>query len=208
MNQLEGKDQVGSNAYLAAAFAIAFSVLLIIPMWAYYGVLLPSEGGHGHAHGGEEAMSAEKFEELSRRFIEEHRLPDGSVRVRHGSSVYVLASQYTFTPNTIRLTAGEEYELRMLSADVVHAFSIQMGGTSYNAVVMPKAVTALKLEPKTTGTYLIVCSEYCGIGHDTMYFSVSVELAGALPEEIKAEPAPKPSPKTKGNAHGDHRHDK
>ena len=50
MNQVEGKAQVGSNAYLVAAFAIAFSVLLIIPMWAYYGVLLPSESGHGHAH--------------------------------------------------------------------------------------------------------------------------------------------------------------
>jgi heme/copper-type cytochrome/quinol oxidase subunit 2 len=53
-----------------------------------------------------------------------------------------------------------------------------------------------------------MCSEYCGIGHDTMYFSVSVEQAGALPEETRAEPAPKPSPKTKGHAHGDHRHDK
>jgi heme/copper-type cytochrome/quinol oxidase subunit 2 len=208
MNQLEGKDQVGSNAYLLAAFAIAFSVLLIIPMWAYYGVLLPSEGSHGHSHGGEEAMSAAKFEELTRRFMEEHRLPDGSVKVRQGSPVYVLASQYTFTPNTIRLTAGEHYELRMLSADVVHAFSIQMGGTSYNAVVMPKTVTALKLEPKTTGTYLIVCSEYCGIGHDSMYFSVSVEEAGAAREETRAEPAPKPTPETKGHAHGDHTHGK
>src|SRR5512145_396804 len=208
MNQVDGKAQVGSNAYLVAAFAIAFSVLLIIPMWAYYGVLLPSESGHGHAHGGEEAMSAEKFEELSRRFIEEHRLPDGSVRVRHGSSVYVLASQYTFTPNTLRLTAGEEYELRILSADVVHAFSIQMGGTSYNAVVMPKTVTALRLEPKTTGAYLIVCSEYCGIGHDSMHFSINVEEVGALPEETKAEPAQKPSPKTKDHAQGDHGHGK
>lgn len=208
MNERKTQTAIGSNAYLVAAFAIAFSVLLIIPMWAYYGVLLPSEGAHGHAHGGEEAMSAAKFEELSRRFIEEHRLPDGSVRVRHGSPVYVLASQYTFTPNMIRITAGEEYELRMLSADVVHAFSIQMGGTSYNAVVMPKAVTALRLEPKTTGGYLIVCSEYCGIGHDSMYFSINVEEAGALPEETKAEPAQKPSPKTKDHAHGDHGHGK
>jgi cytochrome c oxidase subunit 2 len=67
----------------------------------------------------------------------------------------------------------------MLSTDVVHAFSVQMGDTSYNAVVMPNMVTALKLKPTKPGTYLTFCNEYCGIGHDYMYFSIVVEEAGS-----------------------------
>ena len=206
MNDPSARAEARSNAYLVAAFVIAFSVLLIIPMWAYYGVLLPDEGGHGHGHGGEETLSASEFEELTRRFIEAHRLPDGSVRAGHGGPIYVLAAQYSFTPNTIRVMAGEEYELRMLSMDVVHAFSIQMGDSSYNAVVMPKAVTALKFKPTKSGTYLIVCSEYCGIGHDYMYFSITVEEAEEHHEEH--ELPRQATPKTKGHAHGEDAHGK
>ena len=166
-----------SNSYLVASFVIAFSVLLVIPMWAAYGVLFPKGGGEHGAHGAGEMLMVSEFEEKTARFIEEHRLPDGSVRAEHGKPIYVMAMQYTFTPNTIRLTAGEQYDLQMLSADMVHNFSVQMGDTSYNAVVMPKIVTALKLKPTKPGTYLVVCNEYCGIGHDYMYFSFLVEEA-------------------------------
>jgi hypothetical protein len=111
-----------SNSYLVAAFVIAFSVLLIIPMWAAYGVMFPKEGG-GHSHGAGETLAASEFEEKTARFIEEHRLPDGSVRVEHGKLIYVMAMQYTFRPNTIRLAVGEQYDLQMLSTDMVHNFS-------------------------------------------------------------------------------------
>ena len=163
------------NSHLTAAFVIAFSVLLIIPMWWAYGVLLPDDGSH--AHGAEAIASSSEFEEKTTRFIEAHRLPDGSVRAEHDKPIYVMANQYTFRPNIIRLAAGEEYDLQMLSMDVVHAISVQMGHTSYNAVVMPGIVTALKLKPTKPGKYLVLCNEYCGIGHDYMYFSVIVEEA-------------------------------
>lgn len=195
-----------SNSYLVAAFVIAFSVLLIIPMWAAYGVMFPKEGG-GHAHGAGETLAASEFEEKTARFIEEHRLPDGSVRVEHGKPIYVMAMQYSFRPNTIRLAAGEQYDLQMLSTDMVHNFSIQMGDTSYNAVVMPKIVTAVKLKPTKPGTYLVVCNEYCGIGHDYMYFSFIVE--GAKGEEHHEKTSKvqleKASTMTKGQEHGAHK---
>jgi heme/copper-type cytochrome/quinol oxidase subunit 2 len=202
-----------SNAYLVAAFAIAFSVLLIIPMWAAYGVLFPKDAGHGHGHGAGEMVTATEFEEKMARFIEARGLPDGSVRAEDGKPIYVLATQYTFTPNTLRLRAGEQYELQMLSKDVVHAFSVQMGGTSYNAVVMPKTVTSLRLKPTKPGKHLIICNEYCGIGHDYMYFSIVVESAqdGKPPDMSKEEHGQtnneqqkKTSPATKSHTHGKH----
>jgi heme/copper-type cytochrome/quinol oxidase subunit 2 len=184
MTDVNGRTLNSSNFYLIVAFVTAFSVLLIIPMWWAYGVLLPEDGGHAHAG---EMLSADEFEEKTARFIEDNELPDGSVRAEHGKPVYVMALQYTFSPNTIRLTAGEHYELQMLSTDVVHAFSAQMGGTSYNAVVMPNMVTALELKPTTPGTYRVFCNEYCGIGHDVMYFSFVVEEAGGSGSPKKHE---------------------
>jgi len=193
-----------SNSYLVVAFVIAFSVLLIIPMWWAYGVLLPDEGGHGHAAPVEGGMpSASEFEVKTARFMEQHQLPDGSVRAENGKPIYVMAIQYTFRPNTIRLTAGERYDLQILSTDVVHAISVQMGGTSYNAVVMPNMVTALKLKPTKPGTYRVFCNEYCGIGHDYMYFSIIVEVrAGEQPHGHPG--SEKPGLIKQDGGHGDH----
>ena len=193
-----------SSSYLVAAFFMAFSVLLIIPMWWAYGVLLPDDGGH--AHGAIAAISSSEFEEKTARFIAEHGLPDGSVRAEHSKPIYVVALQYTFRPNTIRLAAGEEYDLQMLSTDVVHAISMQMGGTSYNAVVMPGIVTTLKLKPAKPGKYLVLCNEYCGIGHDYMYFSVIVEEAvGEKHHDAPGdEPHGKGSTRKKDNEHAGH----
>ena len=160
-----------TKSYLVVAFIIAFSVLLVIPLWAVYGVLLPEEHG---GHGGEMVMAME-FQKKTMAFIEEHKLPDGSVEANHDEPVYIMVSQYTFTPNKIRLKAGEHYDLQMLSSDVIHAFSVQMDGTSYNTVVMPLMVTALEVKPTQPGTYLVICNEYCGIGHDYMYFTIIVE---------------------------------
>ncbi len=163
-----------TKSYLVVAFIIAFSVLLMIPLWAAYGMLSPEEGGHG---GGEMVMAME-FQTKVTAFIEGHELPDGTVEADHDEPVYIMASQYTFTPNKIRMKTGEHYDLQMLSIDVVHAFSVQMGDTSYNAIVMPMMVTALEIAPAEPGTYLVICNEYCGIGHDYMYFTIIVEEGG------------------------------
>ena len=160
-----------TKSYLVVAFIIAFSVLLVIPMWAVYGVLLPEEGGHG---GGEMVMAME-FQQKTMAFKEEHELPDGTVEADHDEPVYIMASQYAFTPNKIRMKTGEHYDVRILSIDVVHGFTVQMGGTSYNSLVMPMMITEIEFAPIEPGTYLIVCSEYCGLGHDYMYSTIIVE---------------------------------
>ncbi len=175
-----------TKSYLVTAFIIAFSVLLIIPLWAAYGVLLPEEHG---GHGGEMVMATE-FQQKVNDFIEEYSLPDGSVEHNHEGPAYIMASQYTFTPAKIRMKTGEHYNLQFLSSDVVHAISVQMDGTSYNAVVMPTVVTSLDLEATRPGTYLFICNEYCGIGHDYMYFTLIVEEGSVQEEDGHLEDEP------------------
>ena len=135
-----------TKSYLVAAFVIAFSVLLVIPLWAIFGVLLPEEGGH--AHGAGEMVMASEFGDRVAGQIEKHGLPDGSVEADHDEPVYVMASQYTFSPSTIRLKTGVEYTFQFLSSDVVHALSVQMGDTSFNAVVMPMMMALSTSQPR------------------------------------------------------------
>ncbi len=99
-----------TRSYLMTAFAVAFSVLLVIPLWAVFGVLLPGE----EAGGGDRVMAAD-FQRNVDNYIEEHGLPDGSVEADHDGPVYVMASQYTYSPNKIRLKTGEHYEFQFLS---------------------------------------------------------------------------------------------
>ena len=94
-----------------------------------------------------------------------------------------MAKQFTFTPNKIRLKAGEEYQLQFFSTDVVHSFSVQMDGTSYTATVMPGTITVIGVTPTQPGTYLVNCNEYCGLGHDFMFFTFIVEEGGEHEDE-------------------------
>lgn len=161
------------KSYLVVAFGIACSVLLVIVMWAVYGVLLPQEGGHAHSAG--EMVMADEFQAKTMAFIEKNKLSDGSVQAPHDEPVYIIASQYTFTPNVLRMKTGEEYQIRILSPDMVHAISINLGDTSYNAVIMPMSISSFNMEPMVAGTYPVICNEYCGLGHDFMYFTIIVE---------------------------------
>jgi cytochrome c oxidase subunit 2 len=162
------------KAYLMSGFLVAFSVLLFIPLWHGYGVLLPEEGG-GHAHGGEMVDPVE-FIEKTNRYISRNQLADDSVlAVPDHEDNYLIAAQYSWQPDTIRMKAGEDYSFLIISVDVVHTFSVVMGGSAYTTVVMPDMVTELEIHAETPGEYLMVCYEYCGIGHDKMYTTFIVE---------------------------------
>jgi heme/copper-type cytochrome/quinol oxidase subunit 2 len=63
----------------------------------------------------------------------------------------------------------------------------------------------------------VVCNEYCGIGHDYMYFSIIVEetqkeehheMSKEQHEEMPREQQEKSSPKPKDHKHGEHGHGK
>jgi heme/copper-type cytochrome/quinol oxidase subunit 2 len=80
---------------------------------------------------------------------------------------------------------------------------------------MPQAVTALQLKPAKPGKYLVVCSEYCGLGHDFMYFSLLVEegegehgqheaMSAEQHEKTSAEQHDKTGPAPKRQPHRAH----
>ncbi len=88
-------------------------------------------------------------------------------------TVTMIALMFAFQPNEIRIPAGSPVTFRMSSSDVVHGF--QIVGTNGNTMVIPGYVSQFTMSFDDPGEYLIVCNEYCGLGHHSMYGKLIVE---------------------------------
>jgi cytochrome c oxidase subunit 2 len=93
--------------------------------------------------------------------------PDGGV------TVVVRAFMFAFLPNEVRVPRGVPVTFRVTSPDVVHGF--QIVGTNGNTMVMPGYVSQFTTTFAEAGEYLIVCNEYCGLGHHVMSAKLIVE---------------------------------
>jgi cytochrome c oxidase subunit II len=96
--------------------------------------------------------------------------PDGSVTVR------VLAEQYGFVPNCIRVPVDTPIKFRLTSADVIHGFLIP--NTNVNTMVVPGYVAEVRTRFTATGRNAMPCHEYCGLGHQAMWAHVVVVPKG------------------------------
>ena len=83
--------------------------------------------------------------------------------------VNVLAYQWGWTPREIVLEDPIEVKFRVTSRDVIHGFEIV--GTNVNVMVFPGYVAELtwRVPQNIEGKFLVVCNEYCGVGHEYMY---------------------------------------
>ena len=70
------------------------------------------------------------------------------------------------------LPLGRKVEFDMTSADVIHSFWIPEMGQKQDLV--PGIQTKIIVTPKRTGTFTLVCTELCGLGHATMRAPVRV----------------------------------
>jgi cytochrome c oxidase subunit 2 len=70
------------------------------------------------------------------------------------------------------LPAGRQVDLRLRSIDVIHGFFVPGMRLKENAV--PGLVLHVHFTPTTTGTYPILCSQVCGLGHERMQAILSV----------------------------------
>lgn len=82
-----------------------------------------------------------------------------------GSDVYLIARLWSFWP-ILELEEGQTYRLHLTSMDYNHGFSLQPA--NINIQVVPGFEHVVTITPNQSGTYSIVCNEYCGIGHHQM----------------------------------------
>jgi cytochrome c oxidase subunit 2 len=90
------------------------------------------------------------------------RAPQAGPRV-----VEVTAKKFAFEPSRIEVTEGETVRLTVRSADGVHGVGIKKFKV---AEEVPRGGTPVTIEFTATavGEFEILCSEYCGKGHEDM----------------------------------------
>ncbi len=166
------------TAYLVTAFVIAFAVLLLVPLWS----ILGAASGESHAHAMTTIEPPDYFAWRLEQQTEKYGQADGSIKLTDSGDIYVLAMQYAFIPQVIRLETGRQYNLHFYSPDVIHGASlihVDQHGTlkpfSLNTVLPPGPMTMVTIEPRLPGEILIACTEYCGVAHHLMHSKIIVE---------------------------------
>jgi cytochrome c oxidase subunit 2 len=81
--------------------------------------------------------------------------------------VEVTARRFAFEPSRIDATVGERLQLVVRSADGVHGVEIKKLKIKKEVPRGGEAVT-IDFTATTEGSFPILCSEYCGNGHDDM----------------------------------------
>jgi cytochrome c oxidase subunit 2 len=86
---------------------------------------------------------------------------------------YYVAHVFEFEPHSIAVPVGAHVTFYVTSADVEHGFSIPETGV--NTMVTPGWVSSVAHTFRTPGTFLLICNEYCGAGHQAMAAKVVVQ---------------------------------
>lgn len=87
--------------------------------------------------------------------------------------VVVIGQAWSFIPQEIRVPAGVEVTFIATSADVLHGFNIE--GTRVNVMLIPGQVSRVTHRFEKPGEHLLICHEYCGLGHQMMAGKVVIE---------------------------------
>ncbi len=90
----------------------------------------------------------------------------------HRYEAYYVAQVFQFTPNDLKVPVGSTVSFYVTSPDVVHGFFVP--DTDINMMVVPGWVNTTTHTFTKRGTYLLICHEYCGIGHQNMFGKIEV----------------------------------
>ncbi len=85
---------------------------------------------------------------------------------------YYVAQIFSFSPQNVTVPLGSRVTFYVTSTDVEHGFSIPETGV--NTMVTPGWVSSVAHTFNKAGTYLLVCNEYCGAGHQLMASKIIV----------------------------------
>ena len=117
------------------------------------------------------ASSAETMPAVGREEEEGH----GSAQGGEPIDVYLMAMQFSYTPNVLRLERGVPYNFRMMSMDVNHGASIHTGFAGHIMRRPAQTMSEMVMTFSEPGEFMIYCTVYCGEGHSQMKGKIIVE---------------------------------
>lgn len=87
--------------------------------------------------------------------------------------VVLVGRAWAFEPGEIRVPAGAEVTFIATTPDVIHGLHVE--GTRVNMMLIPGQVSRNSYRFEEPGEHLMVCHEFCGLGHHLMSGKVVVE---------------------------------
>ncbi|MDR6999083.1 cytochrome c oxidase subunit II [Neobacillus niacini] len=91
----------------------------------------------------------------------------------HEYEVVMTLQAFSFNPGNIEIPAGSTVHFTLTSKDVVHGFEV--AGTNLNTMIVPGHIQKITQKFEKPGTYLVLCNEYCGAGHQMMSTTIKVK---------------------------------
>ena len=86
--------------------------------------------------------------------------------------IAIVAEMFSFQPGDLEIPAGATVHFTLASPDVTHGFKIT--DTNVNVMVVPGHISEVSHTFDQPGEYLILCNEYCGLGHEYMANTITV----------------------------------
>ena len=119
------------------------------------------------------ASSADPMPAVGRE--EEEEDGHGSAPGGEPIDVYLMAMQFSYLPNVLRLERGVPYRFRMMSMDVNHGASIHTGFAGHIMRRPARTMSEMVMTFSEPGEFMIYCTVYCGVGHSQMKGKIIVE---------------------------------
>lgn len=126
-------------------------------------------GGHSPAASGIETIHPEHVtddERFANPGLHESDHPDWDYEL------YYVSSAFRYEPAEVEIPKGATVRVQVATTDVIHGFHIV--GTNVNFMVQPSLVSSYTYTFNHPGEFLVLCNEYCGIGHSQMTSIVKV----------------------------------
>jgi cytochrome c oxidase subunit II len=114
--------------------------------------------------------------------------PDGdhldvNVTARQFAWTFEYPDAKNLTSSQLRVPLGRSVELHLEANDVIHSFWVPEFGQKQDA--LPGQETKLVITPTKLGTYPVICTELCGLGHALMRTSAIVMKPAAFEAWVK-----------------------
>src|SRR4029079_19208743 len=108
-----------------------------------------------------------------------------NVTARQFAWTFSYPDEKNLTSAQLRLPVGRSVELHLTANDVIHSFWVPEFGQKQDA--LPGQDTKLVITPTKVGTYRVICTELCGLGHALMRTSAIVMEPAAFAAWLKQQ---------------------
>lgn len=164
INKKISRDEKG---WIIACAIVCIAMFFWMVLWHVYGKQNPSSTTY--------STNPAEFMALTANFIEKNKVGEENgipvVMPKPGSDIFLMAEMWRWS-SVVILKKDEWYTFHMSSKDVVHGFSVQP--INMNFMVFPNYDYVMKFKPNKAGDYMVVCNEFCGIGHHLMIGKIVV----------------------------------